>query len=64
MFLAKGKWNCERRQYSSVSDQPDERPIDMRVHHDSIQRYICMESRETHHGLHRAEQFPHCGNRH
>ena len=31
IFLAKGSWNCKRRQYSSVSNQPDVGPINMHI---------------------------------
>jgi hypothetical protein len=30
-FFAKGSWNCKRRQYYLVSDQPDVGPINKHV---------------------------------
>ena len=31
MFFAEGSWNCERKRYSLVSDQPDVGPINMHI---------------------------------
>jgi hypothetical protein len=66
LVLAKGSYNCKRRQYSMVFDQPDVEPINMHTSITSAEAkdqhpYIRKKSCATHHGLHRCEQIPDCG---